>query len=93
MDFTPVLIKMHEDAVLSLQTYTLEGFPDAGEKEMLDSWMRREDFQKAAQKLMDTIYPHTCDLFMWELKKVVDAKIEERKQELIKLGVKDDRTL
>ena len=93
MDFTPTIVKIHDGTLISIAMYETQGIPDMSIREAFDTWMYKEDYQNSAQKLIDIIHPHACDIFMWELKKIVDAIIEERKQELIKLGVKDERTM
>ena len=85
-DRTAELVKLHEGTYLEMYIYEHNSFDSVHIREILDTYMKKEDFEKAAQKFFAVFQPHSCDLFMNELKRLIDADREARRIELERLN-------
>ena len=81
------LIKIHEKTIFEIRLYETHSC-DIDLKDMFDTWMHKEDFEESARKFFKFFQPHSCDLFMNELKRLVDEDREQRRLELEELQKK-----
>jgi hypothetical protein len=91
--FNPTFIPMNRDDVISIQRFTLSGMPSPEALELVDCCnMWPVDFERSAVRLVEILHPMLADAFLYPLKREIDKLVEERKKELVVLGVDDSRT-